>query len=227
MLAESGLDLDRPGLLHDAGDVACGPDSEATRGAIEGAVTRLLDAGRELLSLGGDHSVTYPILRAIHARLGTVDVLHLDAHSDLYREFGGNRFSHACPFAHALDQGLIGRLAQVGLRAPSAPQRALAEEYGVEMHTMADWRAPPRFEFERPVYVSLDLDVLDPAFAPGVSHPEPGGLSVRDVIAVLQRVEGRVIGGDLVEYNPDADRGGQTGVVAVKLLKELLAAIAR
>jgi arginase len=227
MLTESGVDLDRPGLLSDEGDVACGPDSATTRAAIQAAVTRQLDAGREPLSLGGDHSVSYPILRAVHARLGRVDVLHFDAHPDLYDEFEGNRYSHACPFARALEDGLIGRLAQVGIRAASAAQRALAEAHGVEMTTMADWRGPPRLELDRPVYISLDLDVLDPAFAPAVSHPEPGGLSVRDVVAMIQRLEGRVIGADLVEYNPDADPEGRTAVVAVKLLKELAAAMVR
>lgn len=218
--AESGLDLDRPGLLHDAGDVACGT-SEETRTAIEEAITRLLNTGHEPLSLGGDHSITYPILRAVHRRLGRVDVLHLDAHADLYDEFEGNRFSHACPFARALDDGLIGRLVQIGIRTLHGPLRARADAYGVEVTTMADWRGPPRLEFDRPLYISVDLDVLDPAFAPGLSHPEPGGLSVRDVVTVIQRVEARVIGADLVELNPEADGAGLSAVVAVKLLKEL------
>jgi arginase family enzyme len=91
---------------------------------------------------------------------------------------------------------------------------------------MAAWAGPMTLEFDRPVYISLDLDGLDPAFAPGVSHPEPGGLSVRDVINQIQRLEGRVIGADLVEYNPEADAGQRTAPVCVKLLKELVGRIA-
>jgi arginase len=220
MTSEMGVKLDRPGLLIDVGDVACGAPAE-TRAAIESRVTRLLDEGHRLLSLGGDHSVTYPILRAVHARLGQVDVLHIDAHPDLYPEFEGNRFSHACPFARALEDGLVGRLVQIGIRTLNATQKAQADRYGVEMTTMSEWDGPRSIEFERPVYLSLDLDGLDPAFAPGVSHPEPGGLTVRDVISLIQRVEGRVIGADLVEYNPDTDAAGRTAPVCLKLVKEL------
>ena len=221
MRTESGVDLDQSGLLTDAGDVPV-TEPEPTREAITTAVATLLHGGHRVLALGGDHSVTYPILRAVHQSLGRVDVLHFDAHPDLYPEYEGNRFSHACPFARSFEDGLIGRLVQIGIRSENPVVRAVAERYNVEQFPMREWSGPPRLAFERPVYVSLDIDGLDPAFAPGVSHPEPGGLSVRDVITTLQKVEGRVIAGDLVEYNPEADWDGRTGVVAVKLLKEML-----
>jgi agmatinase len=221
MRTEAGVDLDQPGLIIDAGDVPA-TDPAATREAITDTVAGLIHGGHRVLALGGDHSVTYPVLRAVHNSLGRVDVLHFDAHPDLYPEFEGNRFSHACPFARSLEDGLIGRLVQLGLRSQNPTLKAMAERYNVEQFWMKDWAGPPRLTFERPVYISLDLDGLDPAFAPGVSHPEPGGLSVRDVIGTLQRLEGRVVAGDLVEYNPDADWDGRTAVVAVKLLKEML-----
>lgn len=224
--AEDGTDLGQPGLLHDVGDVALPADEAGARAAITAAALAQLHAGHRLLSLGGDHAVTYPLLQAVHRAVGTVDVVHLDAHPDLYPDFEGNRFSHACPFARALEDGLIGRLVQVGIRTQNAAQREVAERHGVEQVPMAGWAAP-RLEFARPVYISLDLDVLDPAFAPGVSHPEPGGLSVREVLGVLQRVEGRIVAADLVEYNPDGDHHGATAVVAAKLLKELAACLAR
>lgn len=226
LTSEGGVDLDRPGVLTDVGDVDVG-EPEATRVAIERQAAGLLHAGHRLLALGGDHSITYPILRAVHHALGRVDVLHLDAHPDLYPIFQDNRYSHACPFARALEDGLVGRLVQVGIRAATAPQRAVAERYNVEQFTMREWSGPPRVTLERPVYVSLDLDGIDPAFAPGVSHPEPGGLSVRDAIAVLQRLEGRVVAADLVEFNPSLDQGGRTAGVGVKLMKELLHLLAR
>ena len=221
MTTEGGLDLDRPGLLIESSDVPV-TDPEGTRQAIGTAIGRELHAGHRVVALGGDHSITYPILHAVHHTLGRVDVLHFDAHPDLYPVFEGNRYSHACPFARSFEDGLIGRLVQVGIRSQNPTLRAMAERYNVEQFTMREWAGPPRLSFERPVYISLDLDGLDPAFAPGVSHPEPGGLSVRDVIATLQKMEGRVVAGDLVEYNPDADATGGTGVVAVKLLKEML-----
>jgi len=225
MFTETGVDLARPGLLMDAGDVVCGTAAE-TRSAIEAAAAAQLDQGHRLLVLGGDHSISYPALRGVHARLGTLDVLHIDAHPDLYPDLEGRRYSHASPFVRALEDGLIGRLAQVGIRTMNPVQRLVADRHGVEVTTMMDWKGPPRFQFERPVWISLDLDGIDPAFAPGVSHPEPGGLSVRDVITVIQRVEGRVIGGDLVEYNPRADINGCTAPVCVKLVKELAGRIA-
>jgi arginase len=225
LFTETGVDLGRPGLLTDAGDVDCGTATE-TRAAIEYEVKEQLDRGHRLLVLGGDHSITYPALRGAYGRLGTLDVLHIDAHPDLYPDLDGRKYSHASPFARALEDGLLGRLAQVGIRTMNPVQRVVAEHHGVEVTTMMDWKGPPRFQFERPVWISLDLDAIDPGFAPGVSHPEPGGLSVRDVISVIQRVEGRVVGADLVEYNPRADINGRTAPVCVKLLKELAGRIA-
>jgi arginase family enzyme len=156
-----------------------------------------------------------------------VDVLHFDAHPDLYDEFEGSRFSHACPFARSLDDGLIGRLVQVGIRTVPESLRRQVERHGVEQVTMAAWSGPPVVKFARPVYVSLDLDALDPAFAPGVSHREPGGLSVRDILGTLHRLEGRVVAADLVELNPKTDIDGVTATVAVKLLRELAGVLAR
>ena len=216
--AESGLDV--LARLRDAGDTAHG-DATEMRAAVESAVGAVLAAGERPLVIGGDHSVTYPVLKAMRAAHGPVEVLHLDAHPDLYPEFGGDRFSHACPFARALEDGLVTRLVQVGLRSDSPPQRAMADRFGVEQTRMAEWGRPIGLFFEGPVYVSFDLDVLDPAFAPGVSHPEPGGLTVREALSVLQRVHGHVIGADLVEFNPSADHHGQTAIVMAKLVREL------
>jgi agmatinase len=181
----------------------------------------LLARDTGVLALGGDHSVTYPLLRA-HARHGVrPTILHVDAHADLYDEFEGDRLSHACPFARVMEEGLATRLVQVGIRTLTAHQRAQAERFGVEMVEMRDFRADLEFDLEPPVYVSLDLDALDPAFAPGVSHHEPGGLSTRDVIALLHGLEGRIAGADLVELNPTRDIHGMTAMVAARLAKEL------
>ena len=219
---ESGLDLDgHPGLV-DAGDVEI-PPGAAAPAAIETAVRQVLRSGARVLALGGDHAVTYPVLRAHADRHASLTVVHLDAHPDLYDAFEGNRLSHACPFARILEEGLAKRLVQVGIRTQNEHQRQQAARFGVEQVDMRAWRPDLVVAADGPVYVSVDLDVLDPAFAPGVSHPEPGGLSTREVIGFLQRLRGSVVGADVVELNPARDAGDATARVAAKLAKELLA----
>lgn len=217
LATEGGLSLDAPGLVDDAGDLPL-TESDADFALIETAV-RGMD--RPFVALGGDHSITYPILRGVAARGVRANVLHFDAHPDLYDSYAGNRLSHACPFARIMEDGLAGRLVQVGIRAANAHQREQARRFGVETVTM-DVFAPEAVPIpEPPLYVTIDLDALDPAFAPGVSHPEPGGLSVRDVLRVLARVRGPLAGADVVELNPDRDPLGLTAAVAAKLVKEL------
>lgn len=177
----------------------------------------------KLLTLGGDHSITYPILKAYREKYPALDILHIDAHADLYQEYGGDPYSHACPFARIMEDGLADRLVQVGIRTLNAHQQVQAKRFGVELHTMDRFDPAMPLIFTNPVYISLDLDALDPAFAPGVSHREPGGLTTRQVLSMIRRLEGEVVGADLVEYNPAQDLGDTTAYVAAKLVKELLA----
>jgi agmatinase len=206
--------------LSDEGDLSL-PPTPAARAQIEAGIAALLSNGRRPLALGGDHSVTYPILRALHRLHSGLTILHVDAHPDLYEEFDGDRFSHACPFARIMEERLAARLVQVGIRTMNAHQRRQAESFGVEVIDMRAWTASvyPRLNGE--VYLSIDLDGLDPAYAPGVSHREPGGLSVREVLTLVQGVFGVVIGADVVEYNPRQDLAGVTAVVAAKIVKEI------
>ena len=154
-----------------------------------------------------------------------IDVVHIDAHSDLYDELHGDRLSHACPFSRIMEEGLVSRLVQLGIRTLNAHQRAQAERFGVEVFEMRDWRPEDGLpaDLAGPLYLSLDLDALDPAFAPGVSHPEPGGLSTRQLLDILQALPAPLIGADLVELNPLRDPLGLTARVAAKLLKEIAA----
>ncbi len=216
---EIGLDLDDEPRLKDDGDLR----ADVSFGDIEEAVARILERGERVLSIGGDHAVAYPILRAYGRRYERLNLLQLDAHPDLYDELDGNRLSHACPFARIMEAGLVGRLVQVGIRTLNPHQRRQAERFGVEIHEMKDWPPATPTAFDGPLYLSLDLDVLDPAFAPGVSHHEPGGLSVREVITLIQGLDAPLVGADLVEYNPSRDLNGVTGMVAAKLLKEIIA----
>jgi len=218
--SELGVDLGAPGRLADAGDVGL-PDSDDVLDVIEEAVRRLMEDGGAPLAIGGDHAVTYPIIRAVAKRHPGLTILHVDAHPDLYHEFEGNRLSHACPFARIMEEGLATRLVQVGIRTANGHQREQARRFGVEVIDMRAWAAGTRPVLAGPVYVSIDLDGIDPAFTPGVSHREPGGLSVRDVIGLVHALPFPPIGADIVEFNPSQDPLGLTAHVAAKLVKEL------
>jgi arginase family enzyme len=203
LCTEEGFDLEEAPGFRDGGDV----DLER----IEEAAAEVLATGSRLLSLGGDHSITLPLLRA-HAKLQpNLTVLQLDAHPDLYDELDGNRFSHACPFARAMEEGLM----------------AQAERFGVEIVEMKDWRPGLDLGLDEPFYLSLDLDVVDPAFAPGVSHHEPGGLSSRELLELIQGLPAAPIGADVVELNPDRDPTGITAALAAKLVKEIAGRMVR
>ncbi len=218
---ESGIDLKHHGGWNDCGDLHL-PSGKEAIDAIEAGIQKLLSTNDKVLSLGGDHSVTYPIVKAISKKYGKLNILHLDAHPDLYDNFDGNKFSHACPFARIMEEGLASRLVQVGIRTMSAHQREQVNRFGVEVFEMKNWEAYKKVKFDGPVYISLDIDAIDPAFAPGVSHHEPGGFSSREIISILQNIQGNVISADLVEFNPSRDASGITAMLAGKLFKELL-----
>ena len=122
-----------------------------------------------------------------------------------------------------MEAGLASRLAQIGIRTLNAQQKEQAERFGVEIFEMREWSLDKLPVFTGPLYISLDMDALDPAFAPGVSHHEPGGFSTRELLTIIQQLEGNIVGADIVEYNPVRDVVGVTAMTAVKLLKELLA----
>jgi arginase len=226
LCAEDSTDLGAEPRFYDLGDLALSP-GPAARDQIEAAVARCLGRDLHLLALGGDHALTYPAVRAYARTYPGLTILHLDAHPDLYDQYEGNRYSHACPFARILEEGLVCRLVQVGIRAMNPHQRAQAERFGVEVHEMRHWQGDLRLELEGPVYLSLDMDVLDPGFAPGVSHPEPGGLSSREVIRLVRRLRAPVVGADLVEFNPSRDLMGITAACAAKLVKEIAVCLLR
>jgi arginase len=222
LCAENGIDLGTETRWHDLGDLELGHGAAAFQ-QIETTVGRLLDRGVYVLALGGDHAITYPIVRAYGVKYDPLNILHLDAHPDLYDEYKGNRFSHACPLARIMEEKLVSRLVQVGIRTMNPHQRAQVERFGVEVIEMWQWDPRLTLEFEGPLYVSLDLDVLDPAFAPGISHREPGGLSTRELLGLLQGLQRPIVGADIVELNPERDPMGIATVAAAKILKEIVA----
>ena len=217
---ETGVDLSEQGAYCDAGDLKF--TFQEPFAAIEEKIGELLDHNLRPVCLGGDHSITLPIVRAFGQRIPDLTVIHFDAHPDLYDELEGNRLSHACPFARIMEAGAAKRLIQVGIRTMNSHQREQAKKFGVEVIEMRMLPALDRMKVDGPLYVSFDMDALDPAFAPGISHREPGGMSVREAIAHLHAITGRIAGADLVEFNPAQDNTQLTAMVAAKLLKEIL-----
>lgn len=205
-----------PDMLFDTGDIQVDDYFD-----IEKKTLSTLSSKLPLISLGGDHSITFPVLKAFNKVYGPLDVLHIDAHSDLYDNYGNDPFSHACTFARILEEGLATRLVQVGIRTLNQHQLEQAERFGVSIIHMKSLGQMPALRFQNPLYISVDLDALDPAFAPGVSHLEPGGMTTRELLEIIQAVNCPVIGADIVEFNPDRDINGLTAMVCAKLLKEI------
>jgi arginase family enzyme len=163
-----------------------------------------------------------PILRAYAQKYPNLNVLHLDAHADLYDELNGNRYSHATPLLRSLEEKLVTRLVQLGLRTMTPQERERSRSFGVESIEMRHWHPDISLQFEGPVYLTLDMDCLDPAFAPGISHHEPGGFATRDVLGIIQDLDAPLIGADIVEFNPERDPLGVTAMVAAKFMKEIV-----
>ncbi len=227
---ELGTQVD-PDLWIDLGDlanvdIADPPDAHRL---IRDRVAKAISHGAPLLSIGGDHFVTWPIIDAFAERFAELTIVHIDAHPDLYDELDGDRWSHACPFARIMEAGLADRLLQFGIRTITPHQRQQADRFGVEVHELRTWDGEVP-ALSGPVYVSIDVDGLDPAFAPGVSHHEPGGLTMRQVLSIVHQVLGEnveLVGADVVEINPQRDIHDMTAMVGAKLVRELLGGMLR
>ncbi|CAO2834895.1 unnamed protein product [Amaranthus hypochondriacus] len=240
---EEGKEIDNPLVLADVGDLhvqeirACGVDDSRLMDIVCESVKIVMEEEPlRPLVLGGDHSLSYPIVKAISEKLrGPVDILHLDAHPDIYNEFEGNRYSHASSFARIMEGGYAHRLLQVGLRSINYEGREQGKKFGVEQHEMRNYSKERKYleslklgDEAKGVYISIDVDCLDPGFAHGVSHFEPGGLSFRDVLNILHNLQGDIVGADVVEYNPQRDNADfMTAMVAAKFARELAAKMSK
>jgi agmatinase len=226
----------------DAGNIAFPPfDREAGRAAIERTVSAVLEQGATPFLVGGDHSLTYPALRAVAARHGPVALVHVDAHLDTSGpEVWGDADHHGTPIRHAIEEGLVapGRLWQIGIRGPwnGSSDGDVAARHGgriVDADEIAR-RGPADIATEIrgvahdcPVYLTFDVDAVDPAFAPGTGTPVPGGLTAREALALVRGLAGaRLVGMDLVEVAPALDHADVTAHLAAHLLFEGLAALA-
>lgn len=189
--------------------------------AIQSQIAELLSQGKNIISLGGDHSISFPLIKAHFKKYGKLNLIQFDAHPDLYDDFDGNPFSHASPFARIMEEKMINRFVQIGVRTWNEHQKDQAKRFGVEVFDMQHLPSPDDLIFEGNTYISLDMDALDPAFAPGVSHHEAGGLTSRQILVFIQQMNAQVIGADIVELNPERDWHDMTAMAAVKFLKEI------
>lgn len=220
--SEFGAEILEGKNYHDLGDIKFeGLTREEVYKKIKSTITQELTADDKVISLGGDHSVSFPLIEAYTLQYSNLHVLHLDAHADLYDDFEGNPYSHASPFARLMEKNILGSLTQVGIRTLNTHQQEQADKFGVKIIEMKDFNFDFISELEGPLYISLDLDVLDPAFAPGISHHEPGGLNTRQLISIIQQINVPVVGADIVELNPLRDLNDATAMVAYKLFKEI------
>lgn len=221
--AENGLEIVPGNTYLNVGDIHLVEQQPAkVFQEIKGAVTTEIADGSKLICLGGDHSVSYPIIDAYVHVYRDLNILHLDAHADLYHSFDNNPYSHASPFARIMEMGKVRSLTQVGIRTLTQHQREQAKKYNVNIIEARYLNNEFIKHLKGPLYISLDIDVLDPAFAPGVSHHEPGGLTNRQVLDIIQRIAVPVVGADIVEYNPVRDVHNMTAMVAYKFMKEIV-----
>ncbi|HVM87989.1 MAG TPA: agmatinase [Puia sp.] len=222
--SEGGYDIKEGNAYIDYGDIFF-EDIHSGKAflTIRSKIAELLKDGSKLLCLGGDHSISFPIIDAFAQNYHKLNILHLDAHADLYENFDNNPYSHASPFARIMETGKIKSLTQAGIRTLTKHQKEQAGKFNVQVIEMKNFNVDFISSLESPLYLSLDLDVLDPAFAPGISHHEPGGLTTRQLIEIIQNIPANIVGADIVEYNPVRDVHNTTAMVAYKLFKEIIA----
>ncbi len=226
----------------DAGDIAVNPfNIELAVQQIEDGVDELLEEGMKLVTLGGDHTIAYPILKSLHKKHGPITVIHFDAHLDTWDTYFGAPLTHGTPFRRASEEGFIDleSCLHIGIRGPLYADTDLSDDkkLGFEVVTSIDMdklgvegvikRMLARVG-DKPVYVSIDVDVLDPAFAPGTGTPEMGGLSSREMLALLRALETvNLVGADIVEVSPQYDSAQITGFAAAHMAYELITLMAR
>jgi agmatinase len=230
------------GQVVDAGDISCSPfDVEAAVSQIEAAADALLQGGGRAVAVGGDHTIALPLLRATSKRHGPLALVHFDAHLDTWDTYFGQRFTHGTPFRRAWEEGLLLRdhSAHVGLRGPLYGSGDLTDDAAMGfLQISTDDLARNGIDLvvrqltqrvgDAPLYVSVDIDVLDPAHAPGTGTPEAGGLTSRELLALLRGLDGRsIVGADVVEVSPAYDHAEITAIAAAHVLYDLVTLMAR
>lgn len=226
--------------VADVGDVDVNPIGiEDTFVRVEQAVGALLDAKVIPLCVGGDHSLSLPLLRAVVRRHGPVGMVHVDSHQDMWEEYFGNKYFHGTPFRRAVEEGLLDtkRVLQIGIRGPVYAEA----DFDFARRNGIRWVTAPQLAREGlgwvidqlravhggPVYLSFDVDGVDPAFAPGTGTPEVGGLTSREALELVRALVGvPLVGADVVEVSPPYDHAGITALLAANIVFEILSVIA-
>lgn len=223
LYTENGIDLGTERKLIDFGNLDLSGDTGSVFGEIEKNIFEIIDNDLPLISLGGDHSITYPLVKAFNKKYHNLTIIHFDAHPDLYDIYNNDKYTNASPFARIMEEKLAEDMIQIGIRTFTSHQREQAKKFnvtGIEMKNIQE-AFENEFLCDTPVYISVDVDCLDPAFAPGVSHPEPGGLSTRSFLQILQGFNFHIVGADIVEFNPSRDINNLTAFTSAKIFKEI------
>ena len=239
-----GLDVSPFAALQvaDAGDVVCNPfNIPEALDAVAASAGTLLDAGSKIVTVGGDHTIALPLLREMHRKHGPVSLLHFDAHLDTWDSYFGADYTHGTPFRRAFEEGLLDTeaVSHVGIRGPLYSKQDLTDDarmgFGIvtSMDVMnqgvpAVVQALRERVGDRPLYISIDIDCLDPAHAPGTGTPEAGGMTSRELLAILRGLDGcNLVSADVVEVAPAYDHADITAVAASHVAYELISLMAR
>lgn len=223
---ERGLDLIDVDAV-DCGDLALSNRVKQAFANIESNVSKIIESGSVAIVLGGDHSITMPCFEAALKHHPNLRLLYFDAHPDLYPDYEGDPYSHACSTYHILNlEGMRGdRVTQVGIRASTPSQQEVAGKS--EIQTIPAWEVDGFvYQSNDPVYLSFDIDVLDPAYAPGCGNPVPGGISSRQAFNLIQSIRAPIVAMDVVEVNPLLDLHGITALAAARVVVECLGVMA-
>jgi len=227
--------------VADAGDIACNPfDIHEAVEAVQAGADELLDAGSRLVSIGGDHTIALPLLRSVVRKHGPVALLHFDAHLDTWDTYFGAEYTHGTPFRRAFEEGLLDTeaLSHVGIRGPLYGKKDLEDDrrmgFGIVTAMDLQNRGVPEIVDalrqrigNRPLYISIDIDCLDPAHAPGTGTPEAGGMTSRELLAILRGLAGtNLVSADVVEVAPAYDHAEMTTVAASHVAYELISLMA-
>lgn len=225
----------------DAGDIDCNPfDITTALGEIETGLSRLAAGGRPVMVLGGDHTIALPSLRALHRQHGPMALVHFDAHLDTWGPYFNTPITHGTPFRVAIEEGLLikDHSAHVGIRGSlySADDLTDDAELGFTIVHAREFHTTPFLEIaerisarvgDAPLYISIDVDVLDPAHAPGTGTPEAGGLTSRELLELLRELRSKnLVGADVVEVSPAYDHASITAVAAAHCAYDLVSIMA-